>query len=209
MVLQRSTPMVLHDSDVRSITLGEEYRTIDSGVPEPTAVDINISTARDVLGNVYSLKKGVSFSEIEEYLEKTDDAVKKIEPSNVSEQPSVDTTKIHKSFPTVPKCDETEKDIKCYVKGFLIFSSKGSNDDSKYRVTMIWLNQPTFIHYIKTGIGRSLYFDVFMVSHNERAGNSLFLKNGADYELPIKSDFYIKNFKNEAHEGLIDILSLN
>lgn len=212
MVLHKSTPLVLND-----LTLGEDYRTTSTGVPEATAVDINMSTARDISGNVYALNKGVTFSMLEDYLEKTDDVINKIEPSNVSEQPPVDQTTQH-HLPTIPKGEKTTISISCYVKGFLIFSSKspdateGSTTDAKYRVTMLWLNQPTFIQYTKTGTEYTLKFDCFM-DCTVGTTKSFQLKEAENYELPIKSDFYKTNFTGFAQlppvtPESIDILSL-
>lgn len=194
----------IKDSSENVIHLGESFvnhTTDDSsssgddskdGTP---SMDINMSSVKDSSGNVYILKKGVSLSQVNEYLNESTNG--ELEPTNKSKQ-ITDENEVQ-DWPTVVINNTTDIttdydcNFTCYVKGFLIFSSYigGSVENRDYGITMIWLNQPTMVKMVTTTVGHpAVIIDKFL-SYIEGCLTLDF--ENCDYELPLKSSFFQTN----------------
>lgn len=162
-----------------SLLLGESRSGSSTTVKEPKT-DINISAVRDSSGVVYSIKKGVSKTMIDEYI--TDGS---IGPSNESEQIKFDDddeTENGQERPAYENVEEKDWDFTCYSRGFLIFAS---TDENGKKITMLWMNEPLRIR----------------VKNNSADINDMFKYNAGTldvdldkmYELPKKSGFFKTN----------------
>ena len=182
-----------------SVTIGEELRSV-----EPTQTgssDILMSSVKDSTGNVYSISSNVTLSQVDDYLNLNNT----LEPKNESKP--IESLSMKQLSVQPNKYDSST--VK-YFKGFLIFNSYYKDNDidtsinyDKYNTTMIWINQPTLIKIAvsdklcEVNIGNfiTISFDLvnnkYILSLNE-------IKTERDTCIPIKSEFYEKNFKSSS-----------
>lgn len=210
--LNNSISLTFKDSNSNSIIiLGEDFYKNNENPPNR---DIKMSTVKDTLGNVYSLKETITFSYLNDFLDNN----KIIEPSNKSDYLNNNNFYLKKKFINNNKKERIFKDeispINCYIKGFLIFNSyskKLNEENNEYipdldkpHTVILYLNQLTLIKFNKNIDRLAINVGDFM-NINQIGGNSysiIFNENDNYYNyLPLKSIFYKSIIEKRLFEG--------
>lgn len=196
-LLNYSKSFINYDNDENNyMEVGNDINLDDNGEEIPGRIDIKFSTVKDTNGNVYELKKDVTLSQIDEYLNEEN----VLFPSNHSK--SLNEIYINHNNNNNNEINETNEIIN-YIKGFLLFNSYSINDKNEPNLnephlTMIWLNQPILFNYNK--LENTIKIGNFF-NYNGKESKLFFNNDLKENDLnqlclPINSDFYKNNFND-------------